>query len=86
MGTHTDAFEQVGTSAHKTMDRFVPDDKFNNPDGPEEWMNDWTMFYWGWWIAWSPFVGAVKKKSLKLSSIWPLPCFFCWPLGSEIGT
>ena len=18
---------------------------------------DWTLFYWGWWIAWSPFVG-----------------------------
>lgn len=22
-----------------------------------EWHKDWTMFYWGWWIAWSPFVG-----------------------------
>ena len=22
-----------------------------------EWQKDWTMFYWGWWIAWSPFVG-----------------------------
>ncbi|ELY46710.1 BCCT family transporter [Natronorubrum sulfidifaciens] len=21
------------------------------------WMNNWTIFYWGWWIAWSPFVG-----------------------------
>jgi len=21
------------------------------------WQNDWTVFYWGWWIAWSPFVG-----------------------------
>jgi choline/glycine/proline betaine transport protein len=21
------------------------------------WMADWTIFYWGWWIAWSPFVG-----------------------------
>jgi choline/glycine/proline betaine transport protein len=23
----------------------------------EKWMSDWTIFYWGWWIAWSPFVG-----------------------------
>ena len=23
----------------------------------ENWMSDWTLFYWGWWIAWSPFVG-----------------------------
>lgn len=21
------------------------------------WMKSWTMFYWGWWISWSPFVG-----------------------------
>lgn len=21
------------------------------------WQNGWTIFYWGWWIAWSPFVG-----------------------------
>ncbi|MBT7225764.1 MAG: choline BCCT transporter BetT [Gammaproteobacteria bacterium] len=24
---------------------------------PKEWMGDWTLFYWGWWISWSPFVG-----------------------------
>lgn len=22
-----------------------------------EWQHSWTVFYWGWWIAWSPFVG-----------------------------
>ncbi|HEY4552973.1 MAG TPA: BCCT family transporter, partial [Bacillaceae bacterium] len=22
-----------------------------------EWINDWTIFYWAWWISWSPFVG-----------------------------
>jgi choline/glycine/proline betaine transport protein len=21
------------------------------------WQDNWTTFYWGWWIAWSPFVG-----------------------------
>ena len=21
------------------------------------WQQSWTVFYWGWWIAWSPFVG-----------------------------
>ncbi len=24
---------------------------------PTNWQNDWTIFYWAWWIAWSPFVG-----------------------------
>ncbi len=22
-----------------------------------EWQEGWTIFYWSWWIAWSPFVG-----------------------------
>ncbi|MCM3668534.1 BCCT family transporter [Mesobacillus maritimus] len=21
------------------------------------WINAWTIFYWAWWISWSPFVG-----------------------------
>lgn len=23
----------------------------------EAWVSGWTVFYWAWWIAWSPFVG-----------------------------
>jgi len=22
-----------------------------------DWQGGWTIFYWGWWISWSPFVG-----------------------------
>lgn len=22
-----------------------------------DWQNSWTVFYWAWWISWSPFVG-----------------------------
>ncbi|MGD7732448.1 BCCT family transporter [Propionibacteriaceae bacterium G57] len=27
--------------------------------GPEavEWLGGWTIFYWAWWISWTPFVG-----------------------------
>lgn len=21
------------------------------------WQNNWTVFYWAWWVSWSPFVG-----------------------------
>src|SRR5690606_14890983 len=24
---------------------------------PRGWVANWTLFYWAWWIAWSPFVG-----------------------------
>ena len=27
-------------------------------DGADGWLAGWTLFYWGWWIAWSPFVGT----------------------------
>jgi choline/glycine/proline betaine transport protein len=23
-----------------------------------DWLANWTIFYWAWWIAWSPFVGT----------------------------
>jgi choline/glycine/proline betaine transport protein len=24
---------------------------------PNDWIGGWTLFYWAWWISWSPFVG-----------------------------
>ncbi|WP_070885916.1 choline BCCT transporter BetT [Pseudomonas sp. D1-3] len=24
---------------------------------PTDWIGGWTLFYWGWWLSWSPFVG-----------------------------
>ena len=29
------------------------------------WQNGWTVFYWGWWIAWSPFVGMFIARISK---------------------
>ena len=30
-----------------------------------QWQNSWTVFYWGWWIAWSPFVGTFIARISK---------------------
>ncbi|WP_244504254.1 BCCT family transporter [Salibacterium halotolerans] len=30
-----------------------------------EWINNWTIFYWAWWIAWSPFVGTFIARVSK---------------------
>ncbi|MEG0820917.1 MAG: BCCT family transporter [Burkholderiaceae bacterium] len=27
------------------------------PFRDNSWIGDWTVFYWAWWISWSPFVG-----------------------------
>lgn len=29
------------------------------------WLSGWTLFYWGWWIAWSPFVGMFIARVSK---------------------
>ena len=29
------------------------------------WQNSWTIFYWGWWISWSPFVGMFIARISK---------------------
>lgn len=31
-------------------------------DRPVEWMNNWTLFFWAWWVAWSPFVGLFLAR------------------------
>jgi choline-glycine betaine transporter len=30
--------------------------------GSDTWMNGWTIFYWGWWISWGPFVGTFLAR------------------------
>merc|ERR1719265_994333 len=53
MGFYTGAFDQAEHAA---------------PDGRQEyttWMNDWTIFYWGWWIAWAPLVGTFIGRISK---------------------
>eukprot|EP01083_Nonionella_stella_P248211 859627_1 len=46
--TMTDSFQQIG---------------FDGPNSnPSAWMASWTVFFWGWWIAWAPFVGLFIAK------------------------
>jgi choline/glycine/proline betaine transport protein len=37
---------------------------FYGADG-SNWQNPWTIFYWGWWISWSPFVGMFIARISK---------------------
>lgn len=30
---------------------------FPGDSAAQEWQASWTLFCWGWWISWSPFVG-----------------------------
>ncbi len=41
------------------------------------WQNDWTLFYWAWWISWSPFVGVFTARISKGRTVRE---FVCWVL------
>ena len=30
-----------------------------------DWQGGWTMFYWGWWMSWAPFVGVFIARISK---------------------
>jgi len=53
MGFYTDAFAQL-----KVGEGRANDGKGANP----AWMDWWTIFYWGWWISWAPFVGTFLAR------------------------
>ncbi|WP_226585385.1 BCCT family transporter [Halobacillus litoralis] len=36
-----------------------------NSEENRTWINNWTVFYWAWWIAWSPFVGIFIARVSK---------------------
>ncbi|MEE8612965.1 MAG: BCCT family transporter [Nitrospirales bacterium] len=35
------------------------------PFDDSTWIQDWTLFYWAWWIAWAPFVGMFIARISK---------------------
>jgi choline/glycine/proline betaine transport protein len=45
--------ESTGYYLQNIVQTSMRTDMFTDP----AWQGDWTLFYWGWWISWSPFVG-----------------------------
>lgn len=35
----------------------------------ESWLHGWTVFYWAWWISWSPFVGMFIARISRGRSV-----------------
>ncbi|MGG0741248.1 BCCT family transporter [Niallia taxi] len=54
-------------------------------EGNRNWINNWTIFYWAWWIAWAPFVGIFiarisRGRTIKefLFGVLLLPTIVCF--------
>ncbi|WP_261903949.1 BCCT family transporter [Vibrio fortis] len=54
----------IPTALMGYIENFIP---LSNPHGrdDETWMQGWTVFYWAWWISWSPFVGMFIARISK---------------------
>lgn len=47
------------------ISNFISDSFKINPFGDNSWIFNWRVFYWAWWIAWSPFVGMFIARISK---------------------
>ena len=58
------AFGNIGTTLMAYIENIIP---LSNPHGREDeaWFQGWTVFYWAWWISWSPFVGMFIARVSK---------------------
>ncbi|MGC6478787.1 MAG: BCCT family transporter [Flavobacteriaceae bacterium] len=52
-------------STGKYFDRFFDLGTFASSFVDKTWQNNWTIFYWAWWIAWAPFVGTFIARVSK---------------------
>ncbi|MCK6261800.1 BCCT family transporter [Vibrio sp. ZSDE26] len=66
----------------------------SNPTGREDesWMHGWTVFYWAWWISWSPCVGMFIARVSKgrtvrefLTAVIIIPTAMTWVWMSVFG-
>jgi choline/glycine/proline betaine transport protein len=39
------------------LQRFIYFSTWTEAYSEADWQSSWTIFYWAWWISWSPFVG-----------------------------
>jgi choline-glycine betaine transporter len=83
---HTDAWEMLGSASEALGG--APDDE----GGGKAWMSMWTVFYWGWWISWGPFVGTFLARISKGRRLGPfifttliLPSLWCFVFMGTLG-
>ncbi|PJC85413.1 BCCT transporter [Vibrio sp. HA2012] len=58
------ALGSIPTTLMAYIENIIP---LSNPHGrtDEAWFQGWTVFYWAWWISWSPFVGMFIARVSK---------------------
>jgi len=47
------------------LGHLLPLSTWTDANENSEWQTWWTAFYWGWWMAWAPFVGMFIARISK---------------------
>jgi len=57
-------FASIPTTLMSYLENIIA---LSNPIGrtDQAWFQGWTVFYWAWWISWSPFVGMFIARVSK---------------------
>lgn len=64
VGGNINVFDAVLDTTGNYLRNIVPLSNWSGrPDA--QWMQDWTVFYWAWWVSWSPFVGMFIARVSK---------------------
>ncbi|MCB2020117.1 MAG: BCCT family transporter, partial [Burkholderiaceae bacterium] len=74
------------------LDAFVSMSLRLTPFRESSWVGDWTIFYWAWWLSWSPFVGhfiarVSKGRTIRefVSGTLLVPALMCFAWFSVFG-
>ncbi len=57
-------FSSVATVTSAYAENFLPLSNWIGRDD-STWYHGWTVFYWAWWVSWSPFVGMFIARVSK---------------------
>lgn len=63
-GPTKDIIFGIGTTLNNYVSNIIPLSNFVGRED-SDWFHGWTVFYWAWWIAWSPFVGMFIARVSK---------------------
>ena len=84
IGFNGDVMEEMNITSAQGSDR-GREYKDGAGDGPAGWLQLWTLYYWGLWISWTPFVGMFIAKISKgrtvrevISGALVAPITFCF--------
>ncbi len=64
VGVGMGIFGAVATTASAYVENLIPLSNWIGRDD-QTFYHGWTLFYWAWWISWSPFVGSFIARVSK---------------------